>query len=54
MCYEQEIENFTKRIVYMNHFIFFQVSVSYQSGYDESIPNTHFFLILNSNYDFTV
>lgn len=31
------------RIVYMNNFIFFQVSVSYQSSYDESIPNTHFF-----------
>lgn len=43
MYYEQEIDNFTKRLVYMNHFIFFQVSVSYQSGYDESIPNTHFF-----------
>lgn len=35
----------------MNNFIFFQVSVSYQNSYDESIPNTHFFLILNANYN---
>lgn len=27
----------------MNHFIFFQVTVSYQSGYDESIANTQLF-----------
>lgn len=40
----------------MNHFIFFQVSVSYQSGYDESISNAHFFLFLNSTSynDFTL
>lgn len=32
----------------MNHFIFFQVSVSHESGYDEPISLTHVFLILDS------